>query len=177
MLLVITNYFLLPTTLKIITIKQIHNFKRIWPITSNNRSFSWPVIWTYTVRSAFLFIDTSIMLDTSKLIRKPYLAIIAGNVSQIEHIFLEYYNKWAYWITIQIIYETSPSFHGFNCIHMVFDRIYSQYFSSCFEEISSSVHSTKHLYAYHFMLRRSFELFIRNEKDLLSQRDMHLIQY
>ena len=38
-------------------------------ITSNNLSFRCPVIYTDTNRSAILFIDTSTMLDTTKLIQ------------------------------------------------------------------------------------------------------------
>ena len=38
------------------------------PITSNDRSFDCPIIHTYTILNAILFIDTSTMLDITMLI-------------------------------------------------------------------------------------------------------------
>ena len=43
--------------------------KRIFlSTTSNDRSFGCPVIYTDTIHNAVLFIDTSTMLDTTKII-------------------------------------------------------------------------------------------------------------
>ena len=41
---------------------------RLIHITSNDRSFDCPIIYTDTINNALLFIDTSTMLDTTKLL-------------------------------------------------------------------------------------------------------------
>ena len=50
-------------------------------ITSNDRLFSGPIIYTETIHKASLFMDTSTLLDTTMLIVnwKSYLAIVASN--------------------------------------------------------------------------------------------------
>ena len=60
-------------------------------ITSNDHSFASSIIYMDTFHNAILFIATSTTLDTTKLIfliGKPYLAIIASNVTKLRVLHL-----------------------------------------------------------------------------------------
>ena len=60
--------------------RSFRNNNEKYYITSNDRSLGSPINYTDTIHYAILFIDTSTILNTTKLflIGKPYMAIIAS---------------------------------------------------------------------------------------------------